>query len=808
MLRSFFIITLRILWRNKVTSFVNILSLTIGMTVFMLIMLYIDHETSYDKFNENYDRIYRLEADNFAKLHPTFGTYVKNEIPEVLNITRMAGFYDGLYITYSPENNPEDIRQIEVDYAIADSTTFDVFTFPLIQGDPKKALIRPFTAVISESAAKKLFGKENPVNETIKCFGHQFLITGIMKDIKNFHADIDILFSQESMPVLYPKIYSGNSAGSSLQYSATYLLTNSSIDQTALENKINQTLAELNNGELFYIEFDKFHLRPLNDVYFNGAVNNLDYGQHGNYKLIQIFFTVAIFILLMGIINYINLATAISTLRSKEMAIKKISGSSGKLLGLQLILESITISLIAFMLAITLIQLFSGFFNTVFMMNINPMEKFGPGFLALALCGAILIGLLAGIYPAFLLTSNHPVSLIKKTFNKSVGGTLVRKGLMTMQFTVTVVLMIGIIVNYRQLNFAQNMNAGYDSEKVITILKPGDMTRPMLNAFKDKLLQKSSISKVSFSSGNPADPSILSAENEIDGITRSMIVFLADPDYISLMDIKMAEGNDFSWDRPGEEYDFKSNSLPGHYAGMIINESAVKAFDLKNPIGKTIVYPKNNKRYKFKIIGVVRDFNFQSIHHKIEPMQIIWGVSLNLSNYINIKCNTADFVSTINAIKKDFRDTYGPQPLVYHFLDKSYDRQYQSDERSVKVLGYFTILAISIACMGLFALSSFMAVRRTKEIGIRKALGATSLSIFIMLSREYFKWIMLSIVIASPIAWFLMNSWLQDFAYRIDLGVDVFILAAILALAIGLLTVAWQALKSAKSNPVEALRYE
>ncbi|MCK5367793.1 MAG: hypothetical protein KAQ62_04550, partial [Cyclobacteriaceae bacterium] len=336
----------------------------------------------------------------------------------------------------------------------------------------------------------------------------------------------------ESMPVLYPNIYTGNSAGSSWQYSATYLLTTSGVDQKALENKINQTLAELNNGELVYIKFNKFHLRPLKDIYFNGAVKNMDYGQHGNYKLIQIFFTVAIFVLLMGIINYTNLTTAKSTLRSKEMAIKKVSGSSGKLLGLQLILESITISLIAFMLAITLIQSFSGFFKTVFLMSINPMENFGPGFLAIALCGVIFIGLLAGIYPAFLLTSYHPVSLIKKSFNKSAGGTLVRKGLMTMQFTVTVVLMIGIIVNYRQLNFARNMNTGFNSEKVITVVKPNGMKRSMRNAFKDRLLQESTISKVSFSNGNPGDPSIISVENEIDGIKRSMITFLADPDYI------------------------------------------------------------------------------------------------------------------------------------------------------------------------------------------------------------------------------------------------------------------------------------
>jgi putative ABC transport system permease protein len=401
------------------------------------------------------------------------------------------------------------------------------------------------------------------------------------------------------------------------------LLTSPGTDRKALEIKIDNTLSELNNGEYFLIIFKRFHVRPLKDIYFFGATLNHDYGHHGNYNLVQIFIVVSIFILLLGIINYVNLSTAKSSLRAKEIAVKKMFGSTSRHLGAQLMLESIIVSLISFMLAITILQVLVIKFSRILMMNLNLAEYSRPEFLALALGGVIGIGLLAGIYPALLLISHHPVSLIKKTFIKSAGRNFLRKGLMTLQFMVSIVLLVGIITNYRQMNFARSMNTGFDKVKIISVV-PEKTDSVTLHTFKDKLLQESTISTVSLTFNNPGDPTFFSTEYEIDGKRRLMTFFLADPDYLNLMGIKVVEGTGFSNNRPGEFYDTKSNRLPGRYAGIILNEAAVKKFDLKDPIGKVIIYPKERDRYKFKIIGIVKDFNFQSIHHKVEPMCMIW----------------------------------------------------------------------------------------------------------------------------------------------------------------------------------------
>jgi putative ABC transport system permease protein len=665
-------------------------------------------------------------------------------------------------------------------------------------------LTRPFTAVISQSAAKILFGNTNPINKRIISFDNEFLITGVMKDIQNFHVDIDILFSQATLPIIDPDLYASISAGATLNYSATYLLTSPGTDRKALEIKIGNTLSELNNGEYFLIKFKKFHVRPLKEIYFFGATMNHDYGHHGNYNLVRIFIVVSIFTLFLGIINYVNLSTAKSSLRTKEIAIKKISGSTARLLGAQLMLESIIVSMISFMLAITFVQGLATQFSRILMMNLNFAEYSTPGILALALGGVIVIGLLAGIYPVILLTSHPPVSLIKKTFIKSAGRTLLRKGLMTMQFMVSIVLLIGVLINYRQMNFARNMDTGFDRVKIISVIpeKPDSVS---LHTFKGKLLQESTISTVSFTFNNPGDPTFYSTEYEIDGKRRLLTFFLADPDYLDLMGIKVVEGTGFSYNRPGEFYDTKSNRLPGRYAGMILNEAAVKKFDLKDPIGKVIIYPKERDRYKFKIIGIVKDFNFQSIHHKVEPLCMIW---MNGMKYVNIKCNTSDYDKVLKSIAKHYKESVSSLPLVYHFLDEAYDLQYRNDERSVKVIGYFTVLAIIIACMGLFALSSFMVSRRTKEIGIRKTLGASVRTIYGMLSWDFLKWILLAVVIACPVGWYLMDRWLENFAYHIDITIDIFVIAALIAISIALLTITWQAIKTARANPVEALRYE
>jgi len=353
MIRSFLLITMRILWRNKVTSFVNIISLTIGITSLILIMLYVHHEMQYDQYNENYHKIYRLEGDDYGKLPPIIGTYVKDKLPEVKNTARCAGMWKN-YIYYLPENDPENQKEAEVNFIWADSTTFNVFTFPLIKGDQRTALKDPFSVVLTESIAKKLFGNAEPIMKTIKFNNNQFMVTGIIEDVKNSHIEIDALLSMESIAKVFPDRDLNNTGHNSWLWSATYLLMADKIDMPQVENKINDVLREINDGSLFDLEFNRFHLTPLKDVYFKGNVRNLQYGLLGNLTLIRILFAIGLFMLVLACINYINITTARSTTRAKEIAVKRVVGSSAKLVRYQLILESVIISLISLIVAMRL----------------------------------------------------------------------------------------------------------------------------------------------------------------------------------------------------------------------------------------------------------------------------------------------------------------------------------------------------------------------------------------------------------------------------------------------------------------------
>ncbi|HLF35644.1 MAG TPA: ABC transporter permease [Cyclobacteriaceae bacterium] len=801
MLRSFLVITLRLLWRNKLISLINIFSLAIGIMAFILIMLYVHHEMGYDKFNANYDRIYRLEGDDYGKLPPIVGTYVKDKVPEIESITRLALGGNG-FISYVPADHPEESKQIEVSAFYADSTTFGVFTMPFILGDPQSALTDPFTVVLTESAAKKLFGDINPMMKNIVVLDHQFRITGIIRDIKNSHIEVDVLYSQESIAKVYPDRDLNNLARNSWLWSATYLLMNDEIDDSQVEEKINNVLTEINDGNLFDIEFKHFHIRPLKDIYFSGAIQNLQYGLHGDLKSIQIYFVVAILILVIACINYINLTTARATLRTNEVAIKKIAGSSISLLRYQLITESIIISFIALIIALTLVQVFLSKFNRMTMINFNIAELNRPIVWALVISSVVAIGIVAGIYPAVYLTTVKTITLMKGHINKGSGGIIFRKTLMTFQFSITIILIIGIITSLRQLQYARTRDLGFKKEQIITINTPSNFPEQysLRETFKERLIQNQDILKVAYSAGIPG-VYVPTITYEIDGIKRTMGSFLIDQEYLGVMGIQISDGRNFSLDRIGDRRDETSNDIQG----ILLNEAAVREFGIDSPIGKIIQWNDLHSMRPLKIIGIIRDFHFKSLHHKIEPLCMGWVIPMQTAN---IKISSSNIPATLKIIEVEWKKVYGSKPFVYDFLDESFDRQYKSDERLATVIGYFTWLAIIIACMGLFALSSFMVSRRTKEIGIRKTLGATVKTIYAMLSWDFLKWIVLAAIIACPIGWYVMNKWLETFAYHITLGPDIFIIAILIAVSLALLTITWQALKTARANPVEALRYE
>lgn len=800
MLRNFLITSLRILWRNKVVSTINILSLSIGITAFILILLYVHHETSYDKFNENYDRIYRLEGDEYARVPYIVGELAKDRIPEIEAIVRMPLQQQRTFnfINVSDEN-PGNSTVIRTHRIFTDSSVFNVFTLPFIKGNPGVALNEPHSVVLTESTAKKLFGKKDPIGEIV-AFDHlfrtnnQYKVTGVIRDLDKSHLPIDVLLS-------YP-----DSSRLRGLLQPTYLLLAEHSDPELVEEKINDVLSEITHSETTSHEFREFHLRPLRDLYLNGSATKELYGKQGNGKLLWSFMAIAVFVLLLAIINYINLTTARSTLRSKEVILKKVMGSGKGLLRFQFITESILISFIAFLLALTTVQLLIPKFNQLAMVHINISDYNTPIYWILVIAAILLTGILAGFYPALLLTSFRSVAKIPVGSMSGTQGVIFRRLLLTFQFSISVLLIIGILTNLRQLQFARNANPGFDKEQVVFFAVPGQFEKSSIfrNTLKERLLQYPDIAKVaSCSQGALGEHTVKGLE--IDGAVQYFRRKIIDPDYSDVMGIELIEGRNFSWDRLADKY-YSDDGILSDNIRIIVNETAAREYWSGSPIGKICYTQIDGLRVKAEIIGIANDVHYRSMHHKLEPMFFTW--SGEIGSQVNLKISSANIAETINAIEKEWKEVYGSEPFEYSFLDEAYEQQYTSDERAAQIIGYFTIIAISIACMGLFALSSFMAVRRTKEIGIRKALGASSKTIFIMLSREYIRWILLSALIASPIAWFAMNKWLESFAYRIELGPGVFIIAAIIALAIGLITVGWQALKSAVANPVEALRYE
>lgn len=807
MLRSFLLITIRILWRNKVTSFVNIFSLSVGMAAFIFIMMYVGHELRYDRFNVNYDRIYRLQGDDYGKLPPIVGAHVLDNVPEVESMARLASGWKG-NIGYMPHEAPEQLKYINVNYFWADSTTFDVFTLPFIQGKSRMALKEPFTVVLTASTSRKLFGDDNPMTKTVTFLDHEFRVTGIIQDVERSHIEIDALFSQESIPQVYPgKKQLNNSGSSAWLWSATYLLMANGADPAFVEEKINKALAEINDGNLFDIEFQHFQLRPLSDLYFDQSVQKLPYGLRGNLKLLQVLSTVGVFLLLLACINYINLTTARSIVRTKEVAIKRVVGSSGNLLRFQLILESVIVSIIALAAALTIVQITLPAFNVMAMVDLKTAELNKANAWIATLLFAIFIGICAGIYPGWYLTAGRPVALIKGRVRTDSQGTL-RKILMTFQFAMSVVMIIGVIVNLRQMHYVRSADPGFQKEQVVLVHTPSGFIEEfsMRETYRERLLQHANVVTVAFSGGTPGGDNP-TGTIELEGLKRTIRYFLIDEYYLDLLEVDIAQGRAPSPDTRSERFNNElRNSSENDRTSILLNETAVAEFGMISPVGKLLYWTDTDgRKFEWEVIGIARDFHFRSFHHKVEPLLLIWTSPMYLTH---VKIKSGSVPATLELIEKEWRNVYGSKPFAYQFMDDLYASHYRADEKLTTVISCFTVLAIVIACLGLFALSSFVVVRRTKEIGIRKSIGASVKAIYFMLSWDFLRWILLAVVFACPVGWLLMNKWLATFAYHVRLEADVFIIAAVVTFVVALVTVTWQSLKAANANPVKALRYE
>ena len=793
MIKNYLKIAFRNLWRHKVFSFINIMGLTVGMTAFFLIFLYVKFEMSYDSFHSKADRIYRIVADLKTPTETINGDrpawavapHIKIDFPEVESMVRVDGA--SLLVRKG------DIKFQEDNTMFADSSFFHVFDFKLLRGDPKTALKDQFSIVFSETAAKKYFGNADPIGQTVLLTDGNFnaKVTGVMQDIpENSQIKADMLVSMTTVTEKFNKGLDDQWGN----YSATaYLLLKPGTNAKALEAKFPAFLQRRNGDEMKQLQmFPTLFLEPLRYVYL---YTTRDGNKSGNIVNVYIFSIVAVFILLIACFNFVNLTTARSAERAKEVGIRKVVGAGKLQLARQFIGESVLLCVIAFLLSVLFSALLLPLFNQLSGKIISHNIFSHPQYLLMLLLTAIGIGVLAGIYPALVLSSFQPVTVLKGRFATSTKGILLRKGLVVAQFTISIALIIATIVVYNQMNFMRSQDLGFNKDQKMILDTHGDSLKI---ALKQEITSLPNVISTAMAGsvpggGNPgAYSKIQNAKGEMQ--IANLDLYFVDYDYIPQYKMKMLAGRAFS-------RDFGSDTTQA----MVVNEAAMKMFGYTSP--QQIIGRKFDQwGRQGMVIGVVKDFHFRSLQEVIKPLSM--RIEPNGCDLISVNISPVNLQSTIASIESKWKTLIPHRPFSYYFLDEFFDKQYRSEDRFGKLFLNFAVLAIFISCLGLLGLASYSTMQRTKEIGVRKVMGASVANIVNLLSKDFLKLVIISFVISAPIAWYFMHKWLLGFAYRINVSWWIFVAAGISALLIALLTVSFQAIKAAIANPVTSLRTE
>ncbi|HTB26195.1 MAG TPA: ABC transporter permease [Puia sp.] len=793
MLKNYFKIAFRNLWRHRVFSLINILGLTVGMTACFLIFLYVRFELSYDKFHSKSDRIYRIVCDiktPTETMHPggpswAVGPHLMGGFPQVEAAVRTTD--DELLVRKG------NFKFQEKSSLWADSSFFQVFDFKLVKGNPKTALNEPLSIVFSESAVKKYFGDKDPLGQTVLLTGDGFTakITGVMKDIpENSMIRADMIVS---MNTLTRKLNPGLDDQWGNYGNRTYVLLRPGANAAAFEKQIPAFLEKMNGTEMKQLNmYPTLILEKFKDAYLTSDRND---SNSGSIKNVYIFSVIAVFILLIACFNFINLTTARSAERAKEVGIRKVVGAGRQQLTRQFIGESVLICVIAFILTIAVAALLLPSFNQLAGKTLSKGIFNNLSFIGILFLASIGIGVLAGIYPALVLSSFKPVTVLKGRFTTGAKGNLLRKGLVISQFTISIALIIATIIVYLQMNFMRNQDLGFNKDQMMVINSNGD---PAKDAFVHAVSSLPNVKSVAMSSSVPGGGN-MGAYSKIQNVKGEMQIanldlYFVDFDYLKQFDIKMAAGRSFS-------RDFMTDTTHA----MILNESAVKMFGYRSPkdaVGRDF----NQWGREGKIIGVMKDFHFKSLQEVIKPLSM--RIEPNGCSLISIKVSGNNLPGTISSIENKWNTLIPARPFSYFFLDEYFNEQYKSEQRFGKLFLNFAILAIIISCLGLLGLASYSTMQRTREIGIRKVLGASVGNIVNLLSKEFLRLVGIAVIIASPIAYFSMHKWLMDFAYRIPISWWIFVIAAVTATLIAILTVSFQAIRAAVSNPVKSLRSE
>ncbi|MBU8891582.1 MAG: ABC transporter permease [Bacteroidales bacterium] len=788
MFRNYLKIAFRNISRNKVFSFINIFGLAIGLTVSIIILVYVKHELSYDKFHDNYSNIYRLgisqaQGENIefiAITSPAMGPDLSKELPEIKKFVRIFSSGGGIYTL-----NDENYESRNLVYA--DSTFFEVFSFDLLTGDPKSVLKSPNSIVLTESLANKIFKDVNPVGKQLIYNGDMnLMVTGVAKDPPgNSHFTFDALLSFNTFSE--QEGFYGRWDGNFSYY--TYLELQDGINMDELKLKMEDVFYENLNIHIESMGWKILPiLEPIKDIYLKSELQ-YNIGKTGNIKMVYIFIAIAIFILLIAGINFMNLTTALSIKRIKEVAVRKVIGASRRRIIAQFLNESILISFIALIIALIFIETFMPGFNGMFNKELRLYTISNIDLLVSIPVIVILLGIISGSYPALIMSGFKPVSLMKGLIIHRKSKFSLQNILVVFQFVISIVLIISTTIIYFQINYMTNKDLGFNKENLLVVSLHSEKSVENSDVIRDRFIQNTNIINSTVASAFPAN-GLTQNGYRPEGSDLSMMfhALYVDFNYINTLGLEIVKGRSFNHDHPTDA------------DKLLINETLANEMGWDDPIGKYI--ERNGKQ---EIIGVVKDFHFTTLNQVIAPLIITMKPQKSM---IISKVKDNNLKETLEYMENEWVKLTGDNTFKYYFVSDIHDRLYKTDAKFGEIILAFSALAIFIACMGLFGLTAFITTQRTKEIGIRKSLGASAFSINKLILKQFINIVLVSMLFAWPIAYYAMNNWLQNYAYKINLHLGYFLIASVIALIIAIVTISYQSFKAARTNPVESLKYE
>jgi putative ABC transport system permease protein len=821
MIRNLLLTALRSLKKNKFFSFLNIVGLAIGLSVFLLIAQYVTFEKSYEQFIPGADNIYRVSLTTYlngdmifasAENYPGVGPSLKNELPEIEGYARLynMGYKNNVIITYE-EGKPDPIAFKHRRFLYADSSFLPMMQYPMLQGDSKTALAEPFTAVISEEYASRYFGNDDPIGKMLRLqdddYNNELVkVTGVFKNLpENTHLKFDVLFSYKSLFTRFERALMRYDQTWERKDMYTFIQVRPGTDPKVLESKFPSVVDKYKPDLKQKNQKDVLALQPLREIHLHSNLSE-EPETNGDAQIVFFLTLIGIFVIIIAWINYVNLSTAKALERAKEVGVRKVMGALKSQLVNQFLTEAGLINLLAIIISLLIVALVIPSFNGLSGLNFSVANLLQPWFISLVFLTWLAGTLLSGFYPAIVLSSFRPVTVLKGKLKNSLSGILLRKGLVVLQFMASVALIAGTLIVYRQLNFMMNRDLGLNIDQVLVIERPGISPRDRqafnssIDVFRDELKKIRDVQSVTTSLTIPGKQREYKATIKKYGASEDNAVTIRansmDYNFIEVFQMKLVAGRTFS-----------EQHVNDPDTSVIITESTARLLGFSKPedaLGQTITAAQ--WQWSPIVVGVVNDYHQVSLKKALDPT--LFYCSPYGGEFYSLRIKSSDVTSTVTDVKQAWEKAFPGNPFDYFFLDDYFNQQYENERKFGSLFTVFASLAMVVGCLGLFGLSAYTATQRTKEIGIRKALGSTDQGIFVLLSKEYVKLVFISIILAVPVVWLVMQSWIDSFPYKTEISPLIFLLAGLVVLFVSLLTVSFQTIKAARTNPVDSLRYE